>query len=75
MYLGASILGVLGAKISADDAYNHEIIRWLLPGRKAMTNLDIKDMTLLTKVHIVKALVFAVVMYRCESWTVKKAEH
>ena len=79
MYLGASMLGVLGAKITADDEYSHEIIRWLFLGRKAMTNLDIvwqsKDMTLLTKVQIVKALVFAVVMYRCESWTVKKAEH
>ena len=58
---------------------SHEIKRWLLLGRKAMTNLDrllkSRDITLMTKVHIVKAMVFPVVMYGCESWTIKKAEH
>ena len=66
-------------KITANGDYSHEIKRSLLLGRKAMTNLDIvlksKDITLLTKVCIVKAMVFPVVMYRCESWTTKKAEH
>ena len=70
------ILG--GSKITADGDYNHEIKRRLLLGRKAMTNLDSvlksRDITLLTKVHLVKAKVFPVVMYGCESWTVKKAE-
>jgi len=70
------ILG--GSKITADGDYSHEIKRCLLLGRKAMTNLDSilksRDITLATKVHVVKALVFPVVMYRCESWTVKKAE-
>ena len=69
----------LGSKITADDDYSHEIERDLLLGRKAMTNLDSilksKDVTLLTKVCIVKAIVFLVVMYRCESGTIKKAEH
>ena len=68
-----------GSKITVDSDCSHEIRRQLLLGRKAMTNLDIvlksKDITLLTKVCIVKAMVFPVVMYRCESWTTKKAEH
>ena len=71
------ILG--GSKITADGDCNHEIKRHLLPGRKAMTNLDnilkSRDMTFPTKVHLVKAMVFPVVMYGCESWTVKKAQH
>ena len=66
----------LGSKITADDDYSHEIKRCLLLGRKVMTNLDSilksKDTTLPTKVHLVKALVFPVVMYGCESWTIKK---
>ena len=69
----------LSSKITVDDECSHEIKRCLLLGRKAVTNLDSvlksKGVTLLTKVHIVKAIVFPVVMYRCESWTVKKAEH
>ena len=68
----------LGSKISADGDYSHEIKRCLLLGRKAMTNLGnilkSRDITLLTKVHIVKDIVFPVVMYGCESWTIKKAE-
>ena len=69
----------LGApKITADGDCSHEIKRYLLLGRKAMSNLDSilksRDITLLTKVHIVKTMVFPVVMYRCESWTIKKAE-
>ena len=68
----------LGSKITGDGDYNHEIKRCLLLGRKAMTNLDsvlkTRDITLATKVHIVKAMVFSVVMHRYESWTVKKAE-
>ena len=68
-----------GSKITADDACSHEIKRRLLLGRKVMTNLDSilksRDITLLTKVHLVKAMVFPVVMYGCESWTIKKAEH
>ena len=68
----------LGSKITADGDCSHEIKRHLLLGRRAMTNLDSilksKDITLLTKVHLVKAMVFPVVMYRCESWTIKKAE-
>ena len=67
-----------GSKITADGDCSHEIKRCLLLGRKAMTNLDsifkTRDMTLPTKVHLVKAIVFPVVMYGCESWTVKKAE-
>ena len=70
----------LGSKITADgDDCSHEIKRCLLPGRKSMTNLDSilksRDITLPTKVHTVKAMVFPVVMYGCESWTIKKAEH
>ena len=68
----------LGYKITADDDCSHEIKRCLLLGRKAMTNLDSifksRDITLPTKVHLVKAMVFPVVMYGCESWTIKKAE-
>ena len=68
----------LGSKITADGDCSHEIKRRLLLGRKVMTNLDSifksKDITLPTKVHLVKAMVFPVVMYGCESWTVKKAE-
>ena len=68
----------LGSKITADGDCSHEIKRCLLLGRKAMTNLDSvlrsKDITLLTKVHIVKVMVFPIVMYGCESWTIKKAE-
>ena len=70
------ILG--GSKITADGDYSHEIKRCLLLGRKVMTNLDdilkSRDITLPTKVHLVKAMVFPVVMYGCESWTLKKAE-
>ena len=69
----------LGSKITADGEYNHEIKRCLLLGRKVMTNLDnifkSRDITLPTKVHLVKAMVFQVVMCGCESWTIKKAEH
>ena len=69
----------LGSKITADGDCSHEIKGWLLLGRKAMTNLDSvlksRDITLATKVHIVKAMVFPIVMYGCESWTIKKAEH
>ena len=69
----------LDSKITVDSDCSHEIKRHLLLGRKAMTNLDSilkrKDITLLTKVHIVKAMVFPVVMYGCGSWTIKKAEH
>ena len=68
----------LGSKVTADGDYSHEIKRCLLLGRKVMTSLDSilksRDITLPTKVHLVKALVFPVVMYGCESWTVKKAE-
>ena len=68
----------LGSKITADGDCSHEIKRHLLLGRKVMTNLDSvlksRDITLPTKVHLVKAMVFPVVRYRCESWTVKKAE-
>ena len=68
----------LGSKITADGDCSHEIKRRLLLGRNAMTNLDSilkrRDITLLTKVHLVKAMVFPVVMYGCESWTIKKAE-
>ena len=70
------ILG--GSKITANDDFSHEIKRHLLLGRKVMTNLDSifksRDITLLTKVHLVKAMVFPVVMYGCESWAMKKAE-
>ena len=68
-----------GSRITADDGCSHEIKRRLLLGRKVMTNLDSilksKDITLPTKVHLDKAMVFPVVTYGCESWTVKKAEH
>ena len=68
----------LGSKITADGDYSHEIKRRLVLGRKVMTNLDSifksRDITLPTKAHLVKAMVFPVVMYGCESWTVKKAE-
>ena len=68
----------LGSKITADSDCNHEIKRRLLLGKKAMTNLDSvlksRDMTLLTKVHTVKAMVFPVVVYGFESWTIKKAQ-
>ena len=64
-----------GSKITEDGDCSHEIKRHLLPGRKAMTNLDSRDMTLPTKVHLVKAMVFPAVMYGCKSWTVKKTEH
>ena len=71
------ILG--GSKITADGDCSHEIKRHLLLGRKVMTNLDSilksRDITLPTKLHLVKAIVFPVVMYGCESWTIKKAEH
>ena len=69
----------LGSKITADGDCSHGIKRRLLLGRKVMTNLDSilknRDIILSTKVHLVKAMVFPVVMYGCESWTVKKAEH
>ena len=69
----------LGSKITADGDFSHEIKRHLLLGRKAMTNLDSilksKDITLLTKVHLVKAMVFPAVMYGCESWIIKTVEH
>ena len=66
-----------GSKITADGDFSHEIKRRLLVGRKVMTNSIFKsrDITSPTKVHLVKAMVFPVVMYRCESWTIKKAEH
>ena len=71
------ILG--GSKITADGDCSHEIKRCLLPGRKAMTNINSilksRNVTLLTKVHLVQAMVFPVVMYGCESWTIKKAKH
>ena len=70
---------IWGSKITSDGDCSYEIKRLLLLGRKAMTNLDSivksRDITLPTKVHIVKVKVFPVVMYRCESWTIKKAEH
>ena len=69
----------LGSKITADDDCSHEIKRHLLLGRKVMTNLDStlksRDITLPTKVHLVKAMDFPVVMYGCDTWTIKKAEH
>ena len=68
----------LGSKITADGDCSHKIQRRLLLGRKAMTNIDsilkTRDITLLTKIHLVKAMVFPVVMYGCESWTIKKAD-
>ena len=69
----------LGSKIIEDGDFSHEIKRHLLFGRRAMTNLESilksRDLTLPTKVHLVKAVVFPVVMYGCENWTIKKAEH
>ena len=69
----------LGSKISADGDCSHEIKRRLLLGRKVITNLDgmlkSRDITLPTKVHLVKAVIFPVIMYGCESWTIKQAEH
>ena len=69
----------LGSKITADGDYSHKIKRRLFLGRKAMTNLDSvlkgRDITLLTKVCLVKAMAFPLVMYACESWTIEKAEH
>ena len=69
----------LGSEITADGDRSHEIKRCLLPGKKVRTNLDSilksRNITLPTKVHLVKAMVFPVVMYGCESWSVKKAEH
>ena len=77
LYLGRGWGG--GSKINTDGDCSHEIKRFLLLGRKVMTNLDSifksRDVTLPTKVHLVKAMVFPVVMYGCESWTIKKAEH
>ena len=67
----------LGSKITVDSDCSHEIKRCLLLGRKALTNLDVlksRDITLPTKFHLVKAMVFPIVMYGCESWTIKKAE-
>ena len=78
---GETVAGFIfwDSKITADGDCSHEIERRLLLGRKVMTNLDSilksRDITLPTKVHLVKAMVFPVVMYGCESWTVKKAEH
>ena len=75
--MGLKIYNGLGSKIPADGDYSHEIKRHLLLGRKAMINPDhilkYRDITLPTKIHIVKAMVFPVVMYGCESWTIKKA--
>ena len=69
----------LGSKITVDGDCSHEIKRYLFLGRKAMTNLDSifksRDITFQTKVHMVKAMIFPVVMYGCESWIIKKAEH
>ena len=64
-----------GSKITTDSDCSHEIKRWLLLGRKAMTNLDSRDVTLPTKVCLVKAIVFPVIMYGCESWTIKRVEY
>ena len=73
-----TVADFLGSKITADGDCSHEIKRHLLPGRKVMTKLDSilksRDITLPTKVHLVKAMVFLVVMYGCETWTIKKAE-
>ena len=74
-----SDFNLLGSKITADGDCSHEMKRHLLLGRKVMTNLDSilksRDITLPTNLHLVKAMVFPVVMYGCESWTIKKAEH
>ena len=70
---------LLGSQVTSDGEYSHKIKRHLLLGRKAITKLDSilksRDITLPTNVHLVKAMVFPVVMYRCESWTLKKVEH
>ena len=75
----SSRLNFGGSKITADGDCSHEFKRHLLLGRKAMTNLDSvlksRDIILLTKVRVVKAMIFPVIMYGCESWTIKKAEH
>ena len=75
----SDILYFLGSKITADDDFSHEIKRHLLLERKAMTNLDSilkhRDISLPTKVNLVEAVVFPVLMYGCDSWTIKKAEH
>ena len=72
-------LYIWGSKITADGDFSHEIKRHLLVGRKSMTNLDTvlksRDITLPTNIHIVKAMIFPIVMYGCESWTIKKAEN
>ena len=83
--IGGEIMGIVrdvilgGSKITADFDCSHEIKRYLLLGRKAMTNLDSilksRDITLLTNVHLVKAMAFPVVMYGCENWIINKAEH
>ena len=69
----------LSSKITADGDYSHEIKRYLLPGKEVMTNPDCilksRDITLPTKVHLIKAMVFPVIMYGCENWTIRKAEH
>ena len=79
MQIDGADLILRGSRITADGDCSHEIKRCLLLGRKAMTNLDSilksRDITLSTKVHLVKAMVFPVVMNGCESWTIKKAEH
>ena len=76
--IGVSVFIFLGSKITADGDCSHEIERQLFLGRKVMTNLDSilksRDITLSTKVYLVKAMIFPVVMYGCESWTIKKAE-
>ena len=73
-----TVADYFGCKITADDVYSHEIKRRLLLKRKVMTNLDhilkSRDITLLTKVRLVRAMVFPVIMYECENWTIKKAE-
>ena len=78
-WIQCQTLFVLASKVTIDGDYSHEIKRRLLLGRKVVTNLDSifksRDITLLTNVHLVKAMVFPVVMYGCESWTIKKAEH
>ena len=77
--LSVTVFIFWGSKITADGDFSHEIKSNLVFGRKVMTNLDSllkgRDVTLLTNVHIVKAMVFPVVMYECESWTIKKVEH
>ena len=76
---GVTDIIFFGSKVTADGDCSHEIKRHLLIGRKSMTNLDSilksREMTLPTNIHIVKAMIFPVVMYRCESWIIKKAEH